>query len=151
LGPRTRQLSRELARGFYERIGEGFGAAERHGWRSGGKSSTQGRSTVEEDAGWELEERETCTGRKKNAESEFGWGDKVCAHGTLIRKPRERVGFIYLMSGDRMRSWDIFFFFFYFFFFLQKIIDILISRFLAITTGSTILVTWFDLIRNLIN
>jgi hypothetical protein len=58
LGPRTRQLSRELARGFYERIGEGFGAAERHGWRSGGKSSTQGRSTVEEDAGWELEERE---------------------------------------------------------------------------------------------
>jgi hypothetical protein len=96
-------------------------------------------------------ERETCTGRKKNAESEFGWGDKVCAHGTLIRKPRERVGFIYLMSGDRMRSWDIFFFFFYFFFFLQKIIDILISRFLAITTGSIILVTWFDLIRNVIN
>jgi hypothetical protein len=41
--------------------------------------------------------------------------------------------------------------FFVSFFFLPKTTDILGSRFLATTKGSTVLATWFDLIQDTIN
>jgi hypothetical protein len=67
---------------FHGRTGEGVGTAERHGWRSGGKSGTQGRSTAEENAG---QQRSTAA-RASGLGRTRGWGREE------ERVPREGFG-----------------------------------------------------------
>jgi hypothetical protein len=81
-------------RGFHGRTGEGVGTAERHGWRSRGKSDTQGISTTEENAG---QQRSTAT-RASGHGGTRGWGREE------ERAPREGFGRALSLGRQKGRS-----------------------------------------------
>jgi hypothetical protein len=107
-----------------------------------GKMTREGRSSREGARAGSLETKTTAVLRTRDMQGgEAAGKNQEGAAGGQGRKRLKK-------SGERGLGGKIFFFFF---FVLLKIIDIFESRFLAMNKGSTVLATWFDLIRNPIN